>query len=177
MRNLKSHIDSNNMKKLNPNTNQNNDSESKCKCANDKEILQCPVNGKCMFDNVVYSAEVKTKHTTKTYIGMSGRPFIVRWKEHRGNIRHPHQNGTKLSKYVLKQNSDFGEKIGIKDVKWKMKTKTVPYRAGAKFCDTCLSEKTHIALSDPKNILNSRKEIVSKCPHKYDFKLKFYKPP
>ena len=65
----------------------------------------------------------------------------------------------------------------MKDIKWSLKTKTAPYRAGAIFCDTCLSEKTHIALTNPTQILNSRKEIVSKCPHKRDFKLKFFKPP
>ena len=58
-----------------------------------------------------------------------------------------------------------------------LKTKAVPYRAGARYCDTCLSEKTHIALANPNEVLNSRKEIVGKCPHKREFKLKFYKPP
>ena len=51
------------------------------------------------------------------------------------------------------------------------KTKSVPYKAGARFCDTCLSEKTHIALAPLHKILNSREEIFSKCPHKRDFKL------
>ena len=49
--------------------------------------------------------------------------------------------------------------------------------AGSRYCDTCLSEKTHIALANPGEVLNSRKEIVGKCPHKREFKLKFYKPP
>ena len=50
---------------------------------NDKEIVQCPVNGQCMTSNVVYSAEIKSRYSTKSYIGMIGRPFIERWKEHR----------------------------------------------------------------------------------------------
>ena len=175
MPNLKAQISANNRKKLNPK--QANNPESKCKCEQDKEIQQCPVNGNCTTDNVVYSAEVKTRHNSKTYIGMSGRSFITRWKEHRGNLRHPHQNGTKLSKYVLTQNDNFGENIQIKDIKWSLKAKAIPYRAGSKFCDTCLSEKTCIALANPDTILNSRKEIVAKCPHKRDFKLKFFKPP
>ena len=157
MRNFKSHINSSNIKKLNPS--QLIDPLSECKCESDKNIVQCPVNGKCTSDNVVYSAEVKTKYTTKTYIGMSGRPFIDRWKEHRGNIRHKNQAGTKLSKYVWKQ-KEFGENIKIEDISWKIETKAVPYSAGRKFCDTCLSEKTHIALAQPNNILNSKTEIV-----------------
>ena len=129
-----------------------------------------------MYDNVVYEATVKTRYATKSYIGMTGRPFIERWKEHRGNVKHRHQKGTKLSKYVWHQ-KDFGENIEMKDIKWCLKSKAVPYKSGAKYCDTCLSEKTHIALSNPNMILNSRKEIISKCPHKWDFKLKHFKPP
>ena len=108
---------------------------------------------------------------------MTARTFIERWKEHRGNIRHKHQQGTKLSHYVWKQNTEFGEKIGMENIKWSIKSKTTSYRAGARYCDTCLSEKTHIALANPSEILNSRKEIVSKCPHKRYFKLKYFKPP
>ena len=125
---------------------------------------------------MVYEATVKTNYSSKSYIGMTSRPFIDKWKEHRGNIRHKHQKGTKLSSFVWKQ-VDFGAEIKIDDIKWSLKSKAVPYRAGEKYCDTCLSEKTHIALSDPNAILNSRKEIVSKCPHKRYFKLKFFKPP
>ena len=175
MPNLKSHIASSNHKRLNPNPTKNSD--QKCKCEKDKEIKICPVNGECMTDNVVYSAEVKTKHMNKTYIGMSGRPFIKRWKEHRGNIRYEHQKGTKLSKFIWQQKNNFGENISIENIKWNLKAKAIPYRAGKKFCDTCLSEKTYIALSEPSQILNSRKEIIGKCPHKRDFKLKFYNPP
>ena len=108
---------------------------------------------------------------------MSSRPFIVRWKEHRGNIKHPNQKGTKLSKHVLKLNNEYGENIEISDIKWSLKSKCGPYRAGAKLCVTCLSEKTHIALANPDDILNSRKEIISKCPHRRYFKLKYFKPP
>ena len=87
-----------------------------------------------------------------------------------------HKSVSRLEIFVWKQ-VDFGENIKIDDIKWSLKSKTVPYRAGAKYCDTCLTEKTYIALSEPNDILNSRKEIVSKCPHKRYFKLKFYKPP
>ena len=101
---------------------------------------------------------------------MIGRPFIERWKEHRGNLRHRHQKGTKLSNYIWNKR-EMGENVEFNDIKWSLKSKAVPYRAGARFCDTCLSEKTHIALSKPQDVLNSRKEIINKCPHNRDFKL------
>ena len=174
VRNLGSHIAASNRKKLN--SNPAKIPELKCKCENDKEIVQCPVNGQCMTSNVVYSAEIKSRYSAKSYIGMTGRPFIERWKEHRGNVRYQHQKGTKLSKFIWRQ-KDFGENINMNDIKWSLRAKAVPYRPGAKYCDTCLLEKTYIALAQPHEILNSRKEIVGKCPHKREFKLKFYKPP
>ena len=156
MRNIKSHISASNMKKLNPI--QPKPSGEECKCANDRKIVQCPVNGQCTTNNVVYSAEIKSRYTTKTYIGMTGRPFIDRFKEHRGNTKHKHQKGTKLSKFIWTQR-ELGENINFEDLKWSLKNKAVPYWAGAKYCDTCLSEKTQIALSNPSEILNSRREI------------------
>ena len=111
MRNIKSHISASNLKKLNQNLVKK--PESPCNCENEER--QCPVNGNCKLDNVVYEAKVKSRNATKTYIGMTSRPFIERWKEHRGNIRHKHQNGTKLSKFVWKQ-KDFGEQIDIADI-------------------------------------------------------------
>ena len=145
-----------------------------CKC--DKENIQCPVNNNCMSSNVVYEAKVKTRYATKSYIGMTGRSFISRWKEHRGNIRHKNQKGTKLSKHIWKL-KEFGENIKFEDIEWSIKSKSVPYKPGARYCDICPSEKTHIALANPADILNSSKEIVSKCPHKRNFKLCFYNPP
>ena len=111
MRNIKSHITASNFKKLNPIQTELVD---QCKCAN--ENIQCPVSNQCMTDNVVYEAKVETRHATKSYIGMTGRKFIDRWKEHRGNLRHKHQKGTKLSNYVWKQ-KEFGENTQIENTR------------------------------------------------------------
>ena len=96
--------------------------------------FHCDIGNKkhSMYDNVVYEATVKTKHSVKSYIGMTSHPFIDRWKEHRGNMKHKNQKGTKLSSFVWKQ-MDFGENIKIDDIKWSLKSKAVPYRVGAKF--------------------------------------------
>ena len=55
---------------------------------------------------------------------------------------------------------EFGEDIKIENIKWSLKAKAVPYKPGSRYCDTCLSEKTYIALANPHEVLNSRKEIV-----------------
>ena len=96
MRNVKSHISSSNLKKLNPISQESTDLNCKC----DEVPMQCPVSGECTSGNVVYQAKVNSKFAVKSYIGMTARPFIERWKEHRGNIRHKHQQGTKLSNFV-----------------------------------------------------------------------------
>ena len=133
-----------------------------------------PVNGQCKVKNVIYEAKLMSRNGPKIYTGMTGRQLITRIKEHKGNFKHSHQKGTKLSSYAHKQ-LEFGEDIKFEDIKWSIKAKAVPYKAGAKFCDLCLSEKTLIALSNPTNSINSRTEIVSKCIHKRNFKLKFFK--
>ena len=170
-RNIKSHISASNSKKFRSSQVEPNE---QCKFA--KKNIQCPVSSNCMSRNIVYEAKVKTRCETKSYIGMNGRTFISRWKEHRGNFRHKNQKGTKLSNYIWKL-KDFGENIKFEDIEWSIKSKSVPYKPGARYCDTCLGEKTHIALENPADILNSRKEIVSKCPHKKNFELCFYKSP
>ena len=53
--------------------------------------------------------------------------------------------------------SRFETNVFEKDIEWSLKSKAVPYKPGARYCDTCLSEKTHIALASPSDILNSRK--------------------
>ena len=120
------------MRKLRPKQNETADHE--CNCSN-QEHITCPVSGHCETENVVYEAQVKVKNTFKSYIGMTSRPFIERWKEHKGNVKYPHQKGTKLSGYIHKP-KEFGEKIGFQDIKWSIKARAAPYRSGTKYCDT-----------------------------------------
>ena len=96
---------------------------------------------------------------------MTGKMFIDRWKEHRGNLRHKHQKGTKLSNYVWKQ-KEFGINIKFEDIEWNLKSKSYPYKPGARTCHTCLSEKNSYSPCTPSEILNSRKEIMQMSPQK-----------
>ena len=45
------------------------------------------------------------------------------------------------------------------------------YTIGCKFCDLCATEKTCIALGDPKYMLNKRTEIYRKCDYMKRYKL------
>ena len=69
---------------------------------------------------------------------MTSRPFTQRFENRKGNNKHKHQKGTKLSSYVWKQ-KDFWENTKNNDIKWRLNTKAVPHMAGARFCDICIS--------------------------------------
>ena len=75
------------------------------------------------------------------------------------------KNETELSKHVWSLKSD-DKKYKID---WSIKAKAYAFRSGSKHCDLCLSEKTIIALSDPRSTLNTRNEIISKCRHRRKF--------
>ena len=66
----------------------------RCKC------LDCPMQGKCQTNCIVYGATIKETASgqTETYTGMTCRKFKERWREHEGNTRNQSQRrSTKLS--------------------------------------------------------------------------------
>ena len=83
------------------------------------------------------------------------------------------RHATKLAEHIWKLN-DNNETWNIK---WSIQAKSRKYKPGDKYCGLCLEEKRTIATSDPKSMLNSRSEIVSKCRHRKEHKLKNIKPP
>ena len=84
------------------------------------------------------------------------------------SFRHKKRvNDTELSKYLWKvkeENADY-------NLQWSIKAYPSPYKCGTKKCDLFLTEKTIIARSDPKKVLNKRTELVSKCRHRKKFLL------
>ena len=102
------------------------------------------------------------------YFGLTERTFKERFNEHMSSFRLENKrNATALSKYVwhLKdRNLNY-------EVKWSIRAKAFTYQGGATHCDLCLTEKTIIALADPKVTLNSRSEVMGKCRHKLKFTL------
>ena len=69
-----------------------------------------------------------SRNVPRIYTGMTGRQLIKRIKEHKGNFKHKHQKGTKLSSYAHKQ-SEYGEDIKFEDIKWSIKAKAIPCKA------------------------------------------------
>ena len=78
---------------------------------NDKECNfrkkdQCPLDGKCLTQNVVYQA-VSTQSSSETYVGLTTN-FKERYRNHTASFRHQsNRNKTELSKHIwtLKDNN------------------------------------------------------------------------
>ena len=77
--------------------------EKMCNCRNEKE---CPLEGECLQNEVVYRATVTTRGvtgTTETYVGLTATDFKTRWHNHQMSFKHEkRRNDTELSKYLWK---------------------------------------------------------------------------
>ena len=85
------------------------------------------------------------------------------------------KQGTALSEKIW----EIKDKGKTPEIKWKIVAKAYPYKAGAKACDLCRTEKMFIArgtkgfskLPQGCVMLNKKSEIMSKCPHMRKFSL------
>ena len=176
LRNMKKHIDIHNRKLLSKHWNKDAQDKRSCNCRRPED---CPVEGKCLEESVVYEADVLSKHGTMSYYGMTARPFKTRYTEHKQSLpsqtskmcplerKRRYEHKSELSAYCWKlwsENTSY-------TIKWKIHSKAYAYRNGARRCDLCLQEKLVIGLSNPKTTLNSRNELASKCRHKWKFSL------
>ena len=77
MQNIKSTISSHNHKLLSDPP----AASDQCNCQN---VNQCPLNGKCLAESIVYKAEIRSQHDglVKTYIGMTSNIFKERYRNH-----------------------------------------------------------------------------------------------
>ena len=139
---------------------------AQCNCRNKED---CPLNGDCQQECVIYRAEVtdSVSSSKPSYIGLTEGSFKKRYYQHTQTFRHEkYQYSTELSKYIWqlkRQGTDYS-------IKWSIIIKARPYSNTAKRCDLCISEKLHI-LEAKSAILNKRSELISKCRHENKFYL------
>ena len=161
MPNMKDYIDKHNAKI--GNKKDETVKQKKCIC---RKPIDCPMDGNCAIESVVYQAKVlhiKSKLPDQFYYGSTSMQFKKRFYGHDRSFKIENSNPTGLSKYVWKlkklgwkQDSDF-------KIKWSVLTKAYPFSLGGKRCDLCLSEKTTILLHKNKQtLLNQRDEILTK---------------
>ena len=141
-------------------------SPRRCNC---RRPAECPLNGDCLTNNVVYKAMVKTTgpDEVREYIGLAETEFKLRYANHLTTFRHEsRQNSTELSKYIWqlkRSNVDF-------EISWAICQRAPAYSNTSKRCNLCLTEKVHL-LTAGDALLNKRSEITSKCRHESKFYL------
>ena len=92
-----------NQKKKNAQNPEENQPQKMCNCRNEKE---CPLEGECLQNEIVYQATVTTRGvtgTTETYVGLTATDFKTRWRNHQMSFKHEkRRNDTELSKHLWK---------------------------------------------------------------------------
>ena len=123
----------------------------------------CPLDGKCWSECIVYEATVLSTKQTKVYFGTAEGSFKSRHNNHTKSLRlRGYEHETELSKHIwsLKDsNIEFS-------IKWRIKSKAIPYKCGSRDCDLCLAEKVAIARYKGDGLLNKQTELLSKCRHR-----------
>ena len=151
--------------------NNNNINSKKIEC-NCKFQSDCPMNGLCSLDNVVYQAIIYPKEDIsdkKYYIGISSTNFRIRYGNHKYSFSHEHQkNQTALSKHYW----GLKNKGLTPDIQWSILKRSSTPKSFDSRCNLCLEEKIHILLfPEPKILLNKRNELIARCRHRAKFKL------
>ena len=135
--------------------------DKKCNCQSKKS---CPLDGKCLTDNVVYQATVTETKTQKTdtYIGLTADPFKTRYNNHTKSFNHRrYKTDTELSNHIWKL-QDGGIEYKIK---WKIIDRGRPFNPVSKTSQLCTNEKLYILRRPELCSLNSNNELGSYCQH------------
>lgn len=123
---------------------------------------ECPLQGNCLTNQVVYQAAVQTTSGRETYIGIAATDFKARYRNHTMSFRNStYKNSTELSKHVW-QLKDRKEEFNIT---WKILRRANAYNPSNQRCNLCLTEKLLIISNPSACTLNRRNEMVSSCRH------------
>ena len=169
MKNVAAKIAQHNFKVLNKASEQ---SQPGCTC---RDKLDCPLDGQCKTESLVYQATLASDQDRWNYFGLTENSFKKRYSGHKQSFAKRDIEGTTLSSKVWELKDARRET----DVKFKLAHRAHAYTAGMKVCDLCLTEKTRILLGHdgpskiPKTtgLLNRRTEILQKCRHRLKYTL------
>ena len=132
-----------------------------CNCRNSEN---CPMDGQCQVDHVVYGATVIDSSANKsTYTGLTRGTFKKRWYKHNSDFNsEKYQHSTTLSTHIWDLKS-AGQDYQIS---WKVIDRGAEYNPVTRRCRLCLKEKYHILFNSTCASLNSRSEMFSTCRHR-----------
>ena len=139
-------------------------SDNKCNC---RVKPDCPINGECKSNNIVYEVTVTAEDETKrNYIGMTEHSFKTRYADHKQSFEKKKcATKTSLSRYLSKL-KESGIKYSIKS---SVMQRARAYCGGSRQCNLCLAEKLCILNADKRFLLNKKSELISSCKHKNKF--------
>ena len=165
MPNLQSKITNHNKVTLEKASHTTDEKKEACNC---RKNMQCPLEGHCLAQNVVYQATVETSTNKETYVGLTQNEFKTRYRNHVASFKNNKlRNATELSKHIwsLKDNN-----LNY-NIQWKILARAKPYTNANKRCNLCITEKyfiicTHICT------LNTRNELTSTLHHANKYLLK-----
>ena len=165
MNNMASIIGGHNAKVFNSNTEVNNGGKE-CNCRK----RECPLNGTCLTESIIYKASVSAKNLpTKYYYGVTEGDFKTRWRNHKTSFTNA-KNVTELSHYIWELRDKRGISYDDINISRGIEQRSSKYKCGTRRCDLCLSEKTLIAMAERSSLLNRRAEIVYSCRHRTKFR-------
>ena len=154
-----------NAKVLNGNKEQKRD----CSCPKNKT---CPLDGKCLSENLVYQATVTHNNDEKkTYIGQTSTNFKARLGVHIQTFNNMAVTQTSLSRHIWESKSKGIDPVTEGLVSWKMIDRGRPFSPINGVCQLCLKEKFYILHYPEMANLNKRSETFSACMHKKSFLL------
>ena len=124
---------------------------------------RCPVQGKCLENQVIYRATVTEQSGKKhTYTGLTSNTFKSRWGGHNYTFNHEDSNQTTLSSltHTLRE-----ENINY-EISWEIVENAKIFNPISGICALCTREKYLIAFAPEGATLNKRSELFSSCRHK-----------
>ena len=140
-----------------------------CNC---RQANSCPVNGNCLMESVIYKATVTANNIARHYFGLTEGHFKDRWDKHRTDFKHAkYRSSTDLSEYIW----SLKDKEKQYTIKWEIVESLPKFKPTNTFCLLCITEKKYILFADPKSIINTRDEFVTKCRHQNKFRLNTFK--
>ena len=157
-------IASHNKKLLNREKVKEAETTKTCNC---RKSNDCPLDGSCLSESVVYKATVQDEQGgIETYIGLTEGSFKDRFTSHKSSFKLPSKaTSTTLSGHIWQlKNSSIEYSIT-----WEILYSAPAYHPAIGRCLLCLKEKQAILYSG--GTLNSRSEISNTCRHKKKYSL------
>ena len=141
------------------------DENKTCNC---RIKANCPLNGKCQIESIIYKANVNSGTNIVSYIGQTSNSFKERYRNHTSSFNNQkYANSTHLSKFIWNLKS----KNKPYNIEWSILNQTPSYNPNTESCSLCQTEKIHILKSKLGETLNHRSELVSRCIHSQKFRL------